>query len=528
MRITNEMVGTQVLRRLSLGLTSLARQQDHLASGKRLLAPSDDPAGAAQATVTRSRQAATDQWTRNIAEARDRLSAADETITSVANALTRAHELAVQGANDTNDAQARHALASEVDQILEGLVSLANTRRPRDEYLFGGQESTRAPYVATRDASGRITAVTPNPRGIDGDRPAEVWDGLTVTTGVSGTAVFGGAGDTSYAFDVLIRLRDSLDANAGGVSQTLGLTADVDATGAAAAGAYLGVDAGTDLEIAGPLGTAFAPLTSASDDTVSAVGNSTSAIATAAAINAVQATTGVTATATPATFTVADDPSRFGDVTLAAGNFVINGQSILVNLTSGNPAANHDAFIAAVNAVSTLTGVVATPGTGLGYTLTAQDGRNISISTAVGSGDGSVADEILGFGGALATATVVARGGVALTASEPFTTTEFNATDQITGDGRSTGVGATLADLSDALDRLAGPQALVGGRLSWLDVIEERLGGESIALATTLSRIEDLDVPKAVQELEQTRIAYEAALSSGASLLRLSLVDFLR
>jgi flagellar hook-associated protein 3 len=528
MRITNQMIGAQLQRRLSLGLSTLARQQDHLAASKRLLVPSDDPAGAAQAVVTRSRQAAADQWTRNIGEARDRLMATDETLGSVANVLTRAHELAVQGANDTNDAQARQALGSEVDQILEGLVSLANTRRPRDEYLFGGQESTRAPYVATRDANGTITAVTPNARGIDGSRPAEVWDGLSVTTDVSGTAVFGSPTDQSYAFGALIRLRDSLLANEGGVSETLALTADVDAAGAANAGAYLGVDATTDLEIAGPSGVAFAPLTNAADDTVSVVGNSTSAIATAAAINSVATTTGVRATATAAAFSVADAPGRFGDITLGAGDLVINGQSIVVSLNAGNPTANRDAFVAAVNAASALTGVVATADSGVGYTLTAADGRNISIATAAGTGNGSVADEILGFGTALATETVVARGGVRLTASEPFTTTEFNTTDQIGGDGRSGGVGAALDDLAGALDRIAGPQAKVGGRLSWLDMIEERLGGESIALASTLSRIEDLDVPKAVQELQQTQISYQAALQSGANLLNLSLLDFLR
>jgi flagellar hook-associated protein 3 FlgL len=304
MRITPGSIGTQVLRQLNLGLADLARRQDHLASGRRLIAPSDDPAGAAQAILTRGRQAASDQWTRNIAEARDRLGAADQTVTAVANALTRADELAVQGANDTNDAVSRRALASEINQILEGVLALANSRGPRGEYLFGGQESTQAPYAATRDASGLITAVTPNPRGIDGPTSAEVWDGLTVTTGVSGTAVFGAPADTDYVFDTLIRLRDSLGAG---------------------------------------------------------------------------------------------------------------------------------------------------------------------------------------------------------------------------GDG-----GTALDELGSALDRLAGPQAQIGGRLSWLDVIQDRLGVESIALATSLSRIEDLDMPKAVQEFEHAQIAYQAALASGADLLQLSLLNFLR
>jgi flagellin-like hook-associated protein FlgL len=528
MRVTNLSIGAQVLRELQRGLGAMARRQDQLASGRRLLTPSDDPAASARVIVTRDRRAAVEQWARNIAEARDRLGSADQTIQSLADAVTRARELAVQGNNATLDGVARAALAREIDQILEGAVALANEQRPRGDFLFGGQESTRPPYVAARDAAGRITAVTPNPRGIDAERTAEVDDDLLVSTGVAGTEVFGAPADTSYAFAVLIRLRDSLDADEAGVVQTLGLTADVDGTGAAAAGAYLGVDAAGDLEIAGPAGTAFVRLTIPADDPVSTTAPATSAIATAAAINDATAITGVTAVATPAVFTVPSAAGLFDDIALAAGDLVLNGVDVVVNLTTGNAAANRDTFVAAVNALSGQTGVIAAAGAGLGMTLTASDGRNIAVQTAAGSGPGSVAGEILGFAAPPTSATVVARGSVRLSAGELFTTTEFNTTGQVSGEGRAGGIGGALADLADVQDRLLEPQALVGARLSWLDLLEERGAAESVDLAATLSRLEDLDVPRAVQEFEQTKLAYEAALASSASLLRLSLLDFLR
>jgi flagellar hook-associated protein 3 FlgL len=528
MRVTNLSIGAQVLRELQLGLAAMARRQDQLASGRRLLTPSDDPAAAARVVVTRDRRAEVEQWTRNIAEARDRLGAADRVIQALSDSVVRARELAVQGNNATQDAVSRATLAREIDQILEGVLALANEQAPRRDYLFGGQESTRAPYLAVRDAAGHVTAVAPNPRGIDAARLAEVADDLTIATGVAGTELFGDPGDATYAFAVLIRLRDSLDANAAGVAQTLGLTADVDAVGAAAAGAYLGVDAAGDLEIAGPAGTAFVRLTLAADDAVSTTAPSTSAIATAAAINDARPATGVSATATAAVFTVPSAAGLFDDLTLGAGDFVLNGVSVVVNLATGIPAANRDTFVAAVNALAAQTGVVAAAGPGLGLTLTAADGRNIAVQTAAGSGPGSVAGEILGFASAPTSPAVVARGGVRLSATELFTTTEFNATDQVTGDGRAGGVGGAIADLSDVQDRLLAPQAVVGARMGWLDLLEERGAAESVDLAATQSRLEDLDIPRAVQEFEQTRLAYEAALASSASLLRLSLLDFLR
>lgn len=213
MRITPAMISTQVAADLDRTLSAMTKQQELISSGRRMASPSDDPAAAAQALVTRSRQAAIDQYQKNIANARDALGTADSTVRSVVEVLTRVRELGVQGANDTNDALSRQATASEVNQSLESLVALANSRGPRGAAVFGGQETVADPYTVTRDSNGNITAVTVNPRGIDGSTPVEVGENLTVPTSLSGTTVFGAPTDTTYAFNVLIRLRDALNTN---------------------------------------------------------------------------------------------------------------------------------------------------------------------------------------------------------------------------------------------------------------------------------------------------------------------------
>jgi flagellar hook-associated protein 3 FlgL len=529
MRISTASVNIQLQRDLQNALSGIARQQDHLSSGKRILAPSDDPSGTALAVSLRSHQTAIAQFQDNVAETRTSLEMTDQVLGAVTSTITRAKELAVQGASGNNDALARQSIGAEMDQLLEALVSLANTRNARGEYIFGGQESNRAPYTATRDAAGHITDVAVNARGIDGTTPAEVLDGVTVPTGISGTAVFGTPSDVTYAFDVLIRLRNDLAANNAGVTQTLTLRADVDAAGAPKPAAYRGIDAAGDLQIAGPNGAAFVRLTANGDDPSSAVKASTSALATAAAINAATGTTGVSATATAATFTVADSAELFDDINLGPGALVINGQPVVVNLNAGNQAANRASFLAAVNALSGTTGVTAAAGPGLGYTLTAADGRNISLQTAAGTGDGSVADEIFQFTSAVPVQSVVARGAVKLTAAGGFTTTEANApADQIGGDGVAAGISAALDQLDAVLDRAVLPQTLAGARLGWLDTLEDRLSTASVSTAGTLSRVEDLDVPKAIQEFQQMQLAYQAALASGANVVKLSLLDFLK
>jgi flagellar hook-associated protein 3 FlgL len=126
----------------------------------------------------------------------------------------------VQGANDTNDAEARLAIGTQIDQALEELVGLANGRGPDGAMLFGGQEISTAPYTVTRNVNGQITALTVNPRGIDGSMTAEVSESLTVVQGVSGNTVFGALTGPTNAFDTLIRVRDALNLNDGATVRT--------------------------------------------------------------------------------------------------------------------------------------------------------------------------------------------------------------------------------------------------------------------------------------------------------------------
>ena len=300
MRVTQSMMSNQVSQQISAALAAIARQQERVSSGKRILVPSDDPAGTAQAVAIRSRQAAATQFQSNMATAQSSLATTDVTMRSIEEVVTQGIEAAVQGVNDTNDPLARQAVGTTVNQLLETLVSLANSRTGTGTFLFGGQESTIAPYTAARDSAGQITTVVPNPRGIDGATDAAVAEGVSMSTRVSGTTVFGAATDQSYAFDVLIQLRDSLFGQ-----PQLGFRADVAASGAANPAAFTGVASATDLKITGPSGLAFLGPTVAGDDTVSYSGNATSAVAVAARISLASATTGVTATATRAQITYA-------------------------------------------------------------------------------------------------------------------------------------------------------------------------------------------------------------------------------
>jgi flagellar hook-associated protein 3 len=532
MRITPGMLNAQLQQGLQAAYAALARQQEHIAAAKRILAPSDDPGGAAQAVTLKSRQAATAQFQQNVSAVTGLLSTADTTLRSIAEVVTQATEAAVQGASDSNDALARQSIASTVNQQLETLVSLANGRSASGTFLFGGQESTTAPYQVTRDASGQITAVTPNPRGIDGPTRVEVSENVLVSSSVSGTSIFGAATDPHYAFDVLIHLRDHLNGD-----HLLTLQPDVTATGAANASAYAGIATPTDLQIGGPTGATNVAVTVAADDGVSFSGNASSAIAAAAKINLLTLSTGVSATATAARVTYTSG-SFASDVTLdgtAGKRLVLNGTSILGAVTGGTPTARRDALVALVNAQSGATGVVASavPGTG-GLALTAADGRNISIETDATVTPASVNATFFGFATGLtgtgAATSVVARGGVQLYSSGPVAVTPATGSAlnaQISGQG-TTGIQATLTDLSLLQDRVAVPQTLVGTQLAWVGLLNDRLQNESLSITRSLSPIEDIDVASAATYLQQLQAVYEGSLASAARVGQISLLDFLK
>ncbi|MGZ5199571.1 MAG: flagellin N-terminal helical domain-containing protein [Telluria sp.] len=123
----------------------------------------------------------------------------------------------------------------------------------------------------------------------------------------------------------------------------------------------------------------------AASDSSSSKGNSASAIAKAAAINAVTAQTGVTATV---------DANEAAGAKMTAGahsgsSLVINGVSTAAISTTSDAAASRSAVIAAINAISGQTGVVASDGgsSAAGVKLTAADGRNIDVSSTAASLD---------------------------------------------------------------------------------------------------------------------------------------------
>ena len=152
MRVTSEVLVTRSLDRLNSRLKAYERSQSELASGRRILRPSDDPGGANRSMSVRAAMRARNQELRNINDAMGWLNNADSQLQSAMERSRRARDLAVDGAT-LKDPGAHRAIATELRAIADELVGIANTQhmgRP----LFGGYSDGDA---VTQAADGTLT-----------------------------------------------------------------------------------------------------------------------------------------------------------------------------------------------------------------------------------------------------------------------------------------------------------------------------------------------------------------------------------
>jgi flagellar hook-associated protein 3 FlgL len=207
-RVTQSMMSKGSVAAMQTSLSRLAKLQEQLSTGRVLNRPSDSPTDTTSAMRIRSGIADVKQYGRNAADGNGWLSTIDAALTSANDQVLRARDLALQGANQGVAGQGvRDALAAEVDQIREGLISTAN-----NDYLgrpvFGGVTAGAAAYDATGTYVGTPGAVN-----------RTLAEGTVVRVDVDGTAAFGPTGDSVFdhlsALSTALRVGDQAGISAG-------------------------------------------------------------------------------------------------------------------------------------------------------------------------------------------------------------------------------------------------------------------------------------------------------------------------
>ena len=148
MRVTSSMVQRNILADLNNISSKLTRTQMKSASGKEISRPSDDPFGTSQAMQLRQSLSANRQHQANVEDAIGWQDATEHVLIDITESVEQARRLIVQGGTDSADQTSRDAIASELEQIIEGIKQSANTNY-RGSFLFSGTETSSRPYPAT-------------------------------------------------------------------------------------------------------------------------------------------------------------------------------------------------------------------------------------------------------------------------------------------------------------------------------------------------------------------------------------------
>jgi flagellar hook-associated protein 3 FlgL len=191
-----------------------ARLQTQASTGQRIRNAEDDPSAFLNVLQLQGDFQKLGQYSDNVSKLQTRSQAIYSATSQLKKMTDRASELATM-ANSIRTADDYAAYSSEVDQLLENSIALANSKHD-SESLFGGTSGVDVAFEAVRDADGKITSVAY--KGNSKVRQMDIASGVSFSIDVPGAneSSSGPRGllkDERAGIDVfghLIALRDSL------------------------------------------------------------------------------------------------------------------------------------------------------------------------------------------------------------------------------------------------------------------------------------------------------------------------------
>lgn len=147
MRLGTANTYDNTLANLTSRQAGLADLQDKLSAGKKVVRPSDDPTGAAQAERAMTRLARVDVEQRALNLQRNSMAMAEATLGDGLDLLQRFRELVVNAGDAALTPINRSSIAQEMRSLRDQLFSYANKQDSNGIPLFGGLGSASNPFT---------------------------------------------------------------------------------------------------------------------------------------------------------------------------------------------------------------------------------------------------------------------------------------------------------------------------------------------------------------------------------------------
>lgn len=216
LRITQGMMHSQLTRNINNNLNKMAEIQKQSSSGLKLNKASDDPVGITYSLRYRSELAANDQYEKNTDQALSRLDFTDSVIGQAGDVMQRVKDLVTQAANGTNPQEALDAIKSEMAELKNQLVDIANSKM-NGKYIFNGEMFDQIPYDTSNPLFDAKSVATDK-----GQVKYALGTNVTVGISLTGNQVFGDANSPDNVFAVFDRITTAL--NTGNYS---GITSEI-------------------------------------------------------------------------------------------------------------------------------------------------------------------------------------------------------------------------------------------------------------------------------------------------------------
>ncbi|MDF1837880.1 MAG: flagellar hook-associated protein FlgL [Planctomycetota bacterium] len=459
----------QVAAGIRRNLISLVRAQEQIATGKRILRPSDDGIGTAISMSLSRQKAGVEAHLTSVESVQPVLATSTLQLEEASSLLTESRALALQALNGTQSPSDRRSIADQIDQIASNLLEIANAQFG-DHYLFGGTETGHPPY-SELDGSGSQFV---DYEGDSLQKRIRIGKGTFVDINLPGNQVFSGDQYRSTDYAGITGIANGTDSNSGSGYTSLELRTD-SVAGAAVGGLALAV--GGDNTILGD----HVLEVDAANRTVKLGNGNVVGIPTPA----------------PASLEVTDEDgsSVFIDFSGWGGAFVTT------TLTGeGSISLNGEPFVALDR-------------TDTNFQM--QDPKTGNLVHLDGTGVTRAGTEPVAFNGAVNLFDTL-RGIAADLRSE----------DSDLEDDRKR-VSLRFDELVEGQERLLTGLGKLGSRHERLNTTEVRLRDLSTELEGLRSNVVDVDIATAALELQEAELSLQLTQSTGARLMQQSLLNYL-
>ncbi|MGM0543544.1 MAG: flagellar hook-associated protein FlgL [Pseudomonadota bacterium] len=220
MRISSVTMFEQSTASMNRQQSDFLQVSQQIASGRRVVNPSDDPQAASRAVGVDQAKAVTEQYGDARTSARNSLAQTESVLNSVSDAITSAKTLLVQASSDTLSDVDRESVASELKGVYETMLGQANATDGNGRYLFGGYNDTNPPYVKQGDAAVYQGDENAREQRVDASRLMPVTEnGISIFQSVPSSAGYVAEADNANTGDVTFSGPQVTDVNDEGYGQ---------------------------------------------------------------------------------------------------------------------------------------------------------------------------------------------------------------------------------------------------------------------------------------------------------------------